>query len=94
MHKYGTQRGRTPGAVSDPGRQRSAPKVITPVALLVLAERLRDDAEATVRYLLDQGVAIVVLSGNAPTTVAAIAARAGIRAGGAPHDDASGTGRR
>ena len=56
------------------------------MALLVLAERLRDDAEATVGYLLDQGITIVVLSGDAPKTVAAIAARAGIPPRGAPRD--------
>ncbi len=67
------------GAAGSPADRTAPPKMITPVALLVLAERLRDDAEATVGYLLDQGITIVVLSGDAPKTVAAIAARAGIR---------------
>jgi len=56
---------------------------LMPVALLVLAERLREDAAATVRYLLDQGITIKVLSGDAPRTVSAIAGRVGIPAAGA-----------
>jgi len=57
-----------------------------PAALVVLAEELREDAAATVRYLLGQGVTIKVLSGDAPRAVAAIAGRAGIPAGGTPVD--------
>jgi magnesium-transporting ATPase (P-type) len=67
-----------------------------PAALVVLAEELREDAAATVRYLLGQGVTIKVLSGDAPRAVAAIAGRAGIPVHGPPvdasalseHDDA------
>lgn len=55
-----------------------------PAALLVLAEELRDETAATVRYLRAQGVRIKVLSGDAPRAVAAIARRAGIQ-----DDDAS-----
>ena len=57
-----------------------------PVALVVLAEELRQDAAATVRYLLGQGITIKVLSGDAPRAVAAIAERAGIPVGGIPVD--------
>jgi cation-transporting P-type ATPase E len=59
---------------------------LTPVALVVLAEALRPDTRATVRYLLDQGVAVKVLSGDAPQTVAAIAGQAGIPDLGEPCD--------
>lgn len=38
------------------------------------------------RYLLDQGITIKVLSGDAPRAVAAIAGRAGIPPGGPPRD--------
>ncbi len=55
-------------------------------ALVVLAEELREDAVGTVRYLLDQGVEIKVLSGDAPRAVAAIAWRAGIPVHGDPCD--------
>ena len=48
------------------------------LGLAVLAERLREDAAATVAFLRAQGVALKVLSGDAPATVAAIAADLGI----------------
>ncbi|HEX8006733.1 MAG TPA: HAD-IC family P-type ATPase, partial [Trebonia sp.] len=57
-----------------------------PAALLVLTEELREEAAQTVRYLVGQGVAIKVLSGDAPRAVAAIAQRAGIPASGNPCD--------
>ncbi len=57
-----------------------------PAALLVLAEELRDDTAATVRYLVEQGVTIKIMSGDAPRSVAAIAARAGIPQIGPPCD--------
>ena len=57
-----------------------------PAALIVLAEELRPDAAASVRYLLAEGITIKVLSGDAPRAVAAIAGRAGIPAGGLPRD--------
>jgi len=52
----------------------------------VLAEELRPDAAASVRDLLEEGITIKVLSGDAPRAVAAIATRAGIPAGGTPRD--------
>ena len=57
-----------------------------PAALVVLAEELREDAASTIRYLLDQGVEIKVLSGDAPRAVATIARRAGIPVRGEPRD--------
>jgi cation-transporting ATPase E len=57
-----------------------------PAALLILAEQLRDDTAETVRYLISQGVTIKVMSGDAPRSVAAIAARAGIPPLGEPLD--------
>lgn len=57
---------------------RRVPEDLEPAALVVLAERVRRDASATIRYLLDQGVTVIVLSGDAPETVAAVAARVGL----------------
>ncbi|MGH3253279.1 MAG: HAD-IC family P-type ATPase [Trebonia sp.] len=57
-----------------------------PAALLVLTEELREEASQTVGYLVDQGVTVKVLSGDAPRAVAAIAKRAGIPASGDPVD--------
>jgi cation-transporting P-type ATPase E len=62
------------------------PPAAEPAALLVLAEELRDETAATVRYLLSQDVTIRVLSGDAPRAVAAIARRAGIPAENEPSD--------
>ncbi len=62
------------------------PGALSPAALLVLAEELRDDTAETVRYLVEQGVTIKVMSGDAPGSVAAIAGRAGIPALGPPCD--------
>ncbi|MCW2491979.1 MAG: ctpE [Frankiales bacterium] len=50
------------------------PADLSPAALVVLAEHVRDDAEATLRYFTEQGVAIRVLSGDSPRTVGAVAA--------------------
>jgi magnesium-transporting ATPase (P-type) len=51
---------------------------------VVLEERMRPDAVATVEFLRAQGVAIKVLSGDAPATVTAVAERAGISPGPGP----------
>lgn len=45
-----------------------------PAALLLCSERIRSDAEATLRWFRDQGVRCRVISGDNPTTVRAIAA--------------------
>ncbi|MDQ7907135.1 cation-translocating P-type ATPase [Phytohabitans sp. ZYX-F-186] len=44
-----------------------------PVALVVLAQRLRADASETLRYFADQGVAVKVISGDNPVSVGAVA---------------------
>jgi magnesium-transporting ATPase (P-type) len=68
----------------EPGGQAQADRVPAGQArvagLLVLAERLRDGTTDTISYLLDQGITIKVLSGDAPATVAAVATAAGIPA--------------
>jgi magnesium-transporting ATPase (P-type) len=51
---------------------------VRPLGLAVIAERLRPGTADTVRYLLDEGVELRVLSGDAPATVGAIARDAGI----------------
>ena len=51
---------------------------------VVLEERMRPDAAATVEFLRIQGVSVKVLSGDAPATVAAVAERAGIPSGPGP----------
>jgi cation-transporting P-type ATPase E len=57
------------GVRSDTG----LPPNLFPDALVVLAEHLRQDAEQTLRYFTDQGVALKVISGDNPHTVGAVA---------------------
>ena len=51
--------------------------VVTPSALVVLSECVRDDAAETLRFFREQGVALKIISGDNPTTVAAIARSVG-----------------
>jgi len=61
----------------DDGEAR-LPADLTPAALVILAERVRDDAADTLRYFTEQGVALKVISGDNPRTVGAVAARVGV----------------
>jgi cation-transporting ATPase E len=54
------------------------PAPLRPQALFVLDERVREDAPDTLRYFTEQGVALKVISGDNPRTVAAVAASAGV----------------
>ena len=51
---------------------------VTPLALLVLQNRIRPEAEATFAYFAAQGVTVKVISGDAPAAASAIACKAGI----------------
>ena len=62
------------------------PGALSPVALVVIDQKLRDDAADTVAYFLEQGVHVTVISGDNPGTVGAIAAQAGIPGAEAPID--------
>jgi cation-transporting ATPase E len=54
------------------------PKSIVPAALVVLEDQIRDDAAEILAYFAEQGVALKVISGDHPQTVAAVATRAGV----------------
>jgi magnesium-transporting ATPase (P-type) len=54
------------------------PSGLRPLGLAVLAEELRDEAFEAVQYLQSQGVRVIVISGDRPSTVAAVAADAGV----------------
>lgn len=54
------------------------PDGVTHRALVVLTEQVRPDAKDTLDYFKEQGVAIKIISGDNPTTVAAIARRVGL----------------
>jgi len=67
--------------------ERGAPPAgMQPVAVVRLAEQLRPDAPAAVAYFGREGVAVKVISGDHPATVAAIAAAAGVPGAGEPVD--------
>ena len=51
---------------------------LTPVAILLFGETIRPDAAATLGYFAEQGVRCVIISGDNPTTVAALAAGLGV----------------
>lgn len=54
------------------------PHRMTIVALLVLSDKIRENAKATFEYFAEQGVTLKVISGDNPVTVAKVAERAGL----------------
>ncbi len=62
------------------------PTNLKAVALVVFAERVREDAPAALAYFAQQGVAVKVLSGDNPHTVGAVAARVALAGGDMPYD--------
>jgi cation-transporting ATPase E len=64
----------------------TVPHELTAMGLVILSEQIRDDATRTLRYLLDQGIALKVISGDDPRTVASIAEHVGMPLLGEPYD--------
>lgn len=62
----------------DFGPEDALPHELRPAGLIVLSDTLRPGAEETVEYFKAQGVALKLISGDDPRTVAALAARVGI----------------
>jgi cation-transporting P-type ATPase E len=62
------------------------PDGLTPIAVVILSDRVRPDAKATLAYFADQGVAVKVLSGDHPATVGAIASSVGLPGADGPVD--------
>ena len=58
------------------------PGELTAKALVLLDDRVRPEAPDTLRYFAEQGVAVKIISGDHPRTVAAIARRAGVDVAG------------
>ena len=52
---------------------------LTPVALLLLTDVIRQDAQETLEFFDRQGVDLKVISGDDPVTVSAIAKKAGLK---------------
>ena len=78
-------RAQQPCARDDDGEAR-LPGTRRAAGLVVLSEQVRPDAAQTLDYFRTQGVDVKIISGDNPTTVAAVAAKAGVAApdGGAP----------
>jgi cation-transporting P-type ATPase E len=62
----------------DPDEASAKLDGVRPLGLIMLGEQMRPEAAETVKWFLDEGVELKVLSGDAPETVAAIARDAGI----------------
>jgi len=69
-----------------PGGEGIRPQGLKAEALVLLEERIRPDAAATLEYFARQGVEVKVISGDNVATVAAVADRAGVAARGEPQD--------
>ena len=55
------------------------PAGMKPVAFLLIADRIRDDARKTLAFFEKQEVDIKIISGDSPVTVSAIAQKAGVK---------------
>jgi cation-transporting ATPase E len=69
------------GALEDPGEDdahATLPSGMRPLGLVALSDRLRPEAEATLRSFREAGVAVKIISGDDPETVAALARQAGL----------------
>ncbi|MBC7707032.1 MAG: HAD-IC family P-type ATPase [Rhodoferax sp.] len=62
------------------------PEAVVPIGLLVLAERLRPDAAATLRYFREQGISVKVISGDNPATVGQVVQHLGAEVNSVPVD--------
>ncbi|MCZ2403755.1 HAD-IC family P-type ATPase [Paenarthrobacter sp. Z7-10] len=69
----------TPGLLpsATAGLPPRLPSGLLPVMLLTFREKVRSDAAETLRYFREQGVALRILSGDSPRTVAAVAREVG-----------------
>jgi cation-transporting P-type ATPase E len=68
----------TPALPAPVADAQALPPDLSPIALVLLGERVRDDAAATLRFFTEQGVSLKVISGDNPRTVGAVAATVGI----------------
>ena len=61
----------------------NAPGAVSPAALVVLEQKVRDDARATLEYFAEQNVALKVISGDNALSVGAVASSLGLGDGSA-----------
>jgi cation-transporting ATPase E len=67
-----------PGAALRDRDDRPALPALEPLAVVALADELRPDVPGTIARFQEEGIALKVLSGDDPDTVAALATRAGL----------------
>ncbi|MEA4853197.1 MAG: HAD-IC family P-type ATPase [Christensenella sp.] len=60
-------------------KENEVPAGIHPIAFVIIADRIRDDAKATLEFFEKQQVDIKIISGDSPVTVSAIARQAGLK---------------
>jgi cation-transporting P-type ATPase E len=73
-------------AADGPLDDERAPAAPRPRAMVVIGDRVRGDAAATVAWFADEGVQVKVVSGDHPRTVGAIAGQVGIAGADHPVD--------
>ncbi|MCZ4519683.1 HAD-IC family P-type ATPase [Rhodococcus ruber] len=64
----------------------NAPGVVTPRALVILEQKVREDARETLEYFASQHVQVKVISGDNAVSVGAVAGSLGLPGGDAPID--------
>jgi len=70
-------------AITRDGEQPRLPHPLTALGYVVLRDELRPGARATIERFADTGIALKIISGDNPETVAALARAAGVDAGAA-----------
>jgi cation-transporting ATPase E/undecaprenyl-diphosphatase len=78
--------GRAADLPDEVGADDEPPADVALLGLVVIGEKLRPEARATVEFFRAQGVELKVISGDRPETAAAIAREAGIPVDGEPVD--------
>ena len=58
---------------------KKLPSSLNPMALIIISDRIRRDARATLRYFKEEGVDLKIISGDNPLTVSYIAERVGFK---------------
>lgn len=66
--------------------ENGLPPDLTPAALVIMAEQVRPETSDTLDFFQRQGIALKVISGDHPETVAAVARQVGVPGADAPFD--------
>ncbi|OMC43059.1 magnesium-transporting ATPase [Mycobacterium sp. IS-2888] len=66
------------GSAEQPVNHPDAPGQVTPVALVVLEQKVRPDARQTLEYFAAEGVSVKVISGDNAVSVGAVAGKLGL----------------